>query len=337
VCTFHSAEFGEDFDQYRSERLSRQDDGAYASLTHTPAGSLALATLNYAVPRAQLRGAVRANGGKLTPELAVSSWLGPRGVMLHDLFLQSNYAAMQELHPLAFDSIERQFYYLPLLRSERLNTVKVAVARINELHDNSPRVHRPYLTVLADHAKEHVDLLQRFGRFPHRNAVTGRVSTPEELAWMASPEAPALEPVSIHIPSANARKTARPGADASAGAAANARRAEARVYAARATHAEAVEEAAAAAAARAAAEAEDETDARMDADEDGEPSAQDLERYRQMMAKLPPDLSAERRAEAEQMLGRMFERIAEAKAADEQALAHERAAAAAAAAAGGSV
>jgi len=45
---------------------------------------------------------------------------------------------------------------------------------------------------LADNltfARHHRDLVQRFGRFPHRNAILGRASTPAEQTYLASEEA----------------------------------------------------------------------------------------------------------------------------------------------------
>ena len=43
---------------------------------------------------------------------------------------------------------------------------------------------------LVDHdVLNHRELVRRFGRFPHRNAILGRVSTPEELAYLDSKEA----------------------------------------------------------------------------------------------------------------------------------------------------
>ncbi|MFM1891357.1 MAG: hypothetical protein RLZ44_434, partial [Pseudomonadota bacterium] len=38
-------------------------------------------------------------------------------------------------------------------------------------------------------ARHHRDIVRRFGRFPHRNAILGRESSAAELAWLASPEA----------------------------------------------------------------------------------------------------------------------------------------------------
>ncbi len=53
--------------------------------------------------------------------------------------------------------------------------------------------------MLRDEVRKHADLIARFGRFPHRNAVLGRASTPEEAAYLAdggshygqAPKAPA--------------------------------------------------------------------------------------------------------------------------------------------------
>jgi uncharacterized protein (DUF924 family) len=36
-------------------------------------------------------------------------------------------------------------------------------------------------------AERHAAVIQRFGRFPHRNAILGRASTPEEVAFLATP------------------------------------------------------------------------------------------------------------------------------------------------------
>ena len=38
-----------------------------------------------------------------------------------------------------------------------------------------------------DYARKHAVIIERFGRYPHRNAVLGRASTPEELAFLATP------------------------------------------------------------------------------------------------------------------------------------------------------
>jgi uncharacterized protein (DUF924 family) len=73
----------------------------------------------------------------------------------------------------------RQFLYLPFMHGETLADQERSV----ELYQQSG------LEEALRFARHHRDLIRRFGRFPHRNAILGRPSTPEELAYLASPEA----------------------------------------------------------------------------------------------------------------------------------------------------
>jgi uncharacterized protein (DUF924 family) len=70
---------------------------------------------------------------------------------------------------------ERAFIYLPFEHSESLEDQKESVALFEGLG------HAGYLHF----ARKHCDIIARFGRFPHRNAVLGRTSTPEEAAFLA--------------------------------------------------------------------------------------------------------------------------------------------------------
>jgi uncharacterized protein (DUF924 family) len=67
----------------------------------------------------------------------------------------------------------RPFLYLPFEHSERLEDQSRSV----ELHE---RLGAP----LAEYARIHCDIVRRFGRFPHRNAVLGRETTPDEQAFL---------------------------------------------------------------------------------------------------------------------------------------------------------
>ena len=71
------------------------------------------------------------------------------------------------------------FLYLPFMHSESL----VDQDRSVELFKGAG------LDSNLDFARHHRDIVRRFGRFPHRNAVLGRDSTAEELEWLASPGA----------------------------------------------------------------------------------------------------------------------------------------------------
>jgi uncharacterized protein (DUF924 family) len=73
---------------------------------------------------------------------------------------------------------ERQFFYLPFEHSESLADQDQAVALMAE---RMPETGADNLL----HARAHRAIIARFGRFPFRNAALGRVSTPEEEAFLA--------------------------------------------------------------------------------------------------------------------------------------------------------
>ena len=72
----------------------------------------------------------------------------------------------------AFAQPERGFLYMPFQHSEDLEDQKRSVALFTALGDDYQ----------LDFAKKHRDVVERFGRFPHRNPVLGRAPRPEEIA-----------------------------------------------------------------------------------------------------------------------------------------------------------
>jgi uncharacterized protein (DUF924 family) len=74
---------------------------------------------------------------------------------------------------------ERLFYYLPFEHTESCATQDEAVRLIEALGDEEH----------AEYARRHHDIIQRFGRFPHRNAQLGRTSTEEEIEFLNQPDA----------------------------------------------------------------------------------------------------------------------------------------------------
>jgi len=70
---------------------------------------------------------------------------------------------------------ERKFLYMPFQHSEKLDDQNRAVLLFTELGDDHQ----------LGYAKHHRDIIERFGRFPHRNAILGRASRPEEIAAQA--------------------------------------------------------------------------------------------------------------------------------------------------------
>jgi len=77
--------------------------------------------------------------------------------------------------------VERQFLYLPFEHSERLDDQRRALELFRTLEAFEPT--RGLLTW----AERHHAVVARFGRFPHRNALLGRASTPEEETFLAQP------------------------------------------------------------------------------------------------------------------------------------------------------
>ena len=69
----------------------------------------------------------------------------------------------------------RAFFYLPFEHHENAASQAQAVALFEKLGDKMG----------LEYAQLHADLIARFGRFPHRNAVMGRISTPDEIAYLA--------------------------------------------------------------------------------------------------------------------------------------------------------
>lgn len=67
---------------------------------------------------------------------------------------------------------ERKFLYMPFQHSEKLEDQDRAILLFAELGDDHQ----------LGYARHHRDIIARFGRFPHRNAILGRGSRPEEIA-----------------------------------------------------------------------------------------------------------------------------------------------------------
>lgn len=83
--------------------------------------------------------------------------------------------------------IQRVFIYLVLEHCEHLAVQDEAVARFSELMSQQPQAERAVFADNLDYAERHRQVIARFGRFPHRNAVLGRESTAEERAFLSKP------------------------------------------------------------------------------------------------------------------------------------------------------
>ena len=150
--------------------------------------------------------AVRARFGSAI-DLALSGgfadWADPRGnlarVLLLDQFTRNSYrdtprafagdelalSLAQQAVARGDDGslipVERWFLYLPFEHAESMVVQQQSVALYTRLASE---------TGLADPlvwAERHAAVIRRFGRYPHRNVILGRASTPEEIAFLATP------------------------------------------------------------------------------------------------------------------------------------------------------
>lgn len=77
----------------------------------------------------------------------------------------------------SLNSAQRQFIYMPFMHSENLADQQLCVDLCRTRLNDANNLH---------HAREHYRLIQRFGRFPHRNHLLGRPSTEDEITFLES-------------------------------------------------------------------------------------------------------------------------------------------------------
>lgn len=128
--------------------------GELSDWSRTADGNLALLILLDQFPRNAFRGTARMFA---TDADAVD-------VARTALVLEHDQQVAQEL---------RNFFYLPFMHSEDLTDQNLAIELTLPLSENTHKF-----------AIIHRDIIAQFGRFPHRNAVLGRVTTPDEQAFL---------------------------------------------------------------------------------------------------------------------------------------------------------
>ena len=77
--------------------------------------------------------------------------------------------------------VKRRFIYIPFMHSENIAEQKRCVELFESMTDDDPLSH--------DYALKHLDVIEKFGRFPHRNKILGRESSEEELKYLDLPGA----------------------------------------------------------------------------------------------------------------------------------------------------
>ena len=84
------------------------------------------------------------------------------------------------------EPIERVFFYMPLQHSESAKVQAKACELFNKLAEAVSPTFRETFSTVAQFAELHRDIIDQFGRFPHRNKTLGRKNTPEEDEYLST-------------------------------------------------------------------------------------------------------------------------------------------------------
>ena len=160
------------FDQTIRERfegaLELASRGALDGWKTAPRGRLALVILLDQLSRNMYRGTARA-------------------------FAQDARACATTLEAIAtgdeqsLSTVERSFLYMPLMHAEDVDLQHKCVAAFERLGRGAPEDLKQFVANGLDYAKRHAEIVERFGRFPHRNSILGRTSRPEEIEFLKQP------------------------------------------------------------------------------------------------------------------------------------------------------
>ena len=160
-----------DFDRLLTDRYAdlpaRVADGAFAHWRESAATALAALIALDQLPRNLYRGTARAYA---YDGLALA---------LAEHALAAGYHAA--LHPLA-----GAFFNLPFEHAEDPALQRRAVAGYQWQAARAEPGYTALLQRWVAAGNDHLAVIERFGRFPHRNAILGRASTPEETSWLAA-------------------------------------------------------------------------------------------------------------------------------------------------------
>jgi uncharacterized protein (DUF924 family) len=155
-----------DFDRELASRFLEDYQKAAAGFLDDwvdwPETCLALILLLDQFPRNMFRG---------TPQAFATDWEA----------LSAAQQAVARGYDREFLPVQRWFIYLPFEHSESLEDQRRCVKLFQQIS------HDPESASAIEYAFKHMEIIDRFGRFPHRNNILGRTSTPEEIEFLKQP------------------------------------------------------------------------------------------------------------------------------------------------------
>lgn len=115
----------------------------------------------------------------------------PQAFSYDDKARQACKLAIDNEHDKYLSLIQRQFVYMPLQHSEDLEDQKYCVALFQKLLDLAERDDSIYIPLMRqglEYAIKHHEVIEAYGRFPHRNEILGRENTEEEIEYLKRPD-----------------------------------------------------------------------------------------------------------------------------------------------------
>jgi uncharacterized protein (DUF924 family) len=108
----------------------------------------------------------------------------PKAFFYDSLAVKTTKHALSAGYEAAYQSIERCFLYLPLEHSESIEDQKLCVALHQKLLAEAKADAKARIEHHLSYARKHLEIIEKFGRFPHRNNLLGRKTTNEEAEFL---------------------------------------------------------------------------------------------------------------------------------------------------------
>ncbi len=144
------------------------ESGAFDDWSKTANGALALVVLCDQFPRNIYRG-------------------DERSFAFDEKALRASQIAIAHDFDKKMNVVQRCFLYLPFEHSENIDVQSRSVELFKSLMDEAHGPERKFIEQALDFAVRHFEIIEKFGRFPHRNELLGRESTREESEFLKRP------------------------------------------------------------------------------------------------------------------------------------------------------
>lgn len=153
------------FDALAQQRIQQHQNGTLAQYLTEPRASLVTVILLDQMTRNMYRGSA---------DMFASDSISI--ALVYDLLETGGYDTLAP--------IEQLFCCVALEHSEQLDDVQRSASLMKELAERAPAPQQKRLTSMCTYNQQHLDIIEQFGRYPHRNELLGRTTTPKEAAFL---------------------------------------------------------------------------------------------------------------------------------------------------------